>query len=157
MVTVEPRVEIEYHESAEQIKETRAQTSLEAQLETELIRDQPRQTPDSAQLNKKEKAMEQQDINDKPVREERKNRFMTGPKITTFTPHNTAHSMGAIEGEWGVMETETPKLKQDGQNDESHQQPKRQKKMIKQKNILTPGTEHMNVVTRSNTTKTERI
>jgi hypothetical protein len=106
-------------------------------------------------LNKKE-AMKQ-DINDKPVMEERTNRFMTGLKSTTITPHNTAHSMSAVEGEWAVMETETPKLKQDRQNDESRQQPKRQKKMIKQEKILTPVTEHTNIVTRSNTTKTGRI
>jgi hypothetical protein len=153
---VETRVEIWNHKSAQQIKETHAQTSLEAQPENELKRDQPSQTPDSAQLNKKE-AMEQQDINDKPDSEERRNRFMTGPKSTTFTPHNTAHSMSADEGEWGVMETETPKLKQDGHNDESPQQPKRQKKTIKQEEMLTPVTEHTNIVTGSNTTKTGRI
>jgi hypothetical protein len=65
--------------------------------------------------------------------------------------------MSAVEGEWGVMETETPKLKQDRQNDESHQQPKRQKKIIKKEKIMTPVTEHMNIVTRNNTTKTGRI
>jgi hypothetical protein len=54
------------------------------------------------------------------------------------------------------METETHKLKQDEQNDDSQQQPKRQKKMLKQEKPLTSVTEHTNIVTRSNTTKTGR-
>jgi hypothetical protein len=54
---VKPREETGNHESAQQIKETHGQTSLKPQPETELIRDQPRQTPDSAQLNKKLEAM----------------------------------------------------------------------------------------------------
>jgi hypothetical protein len=50
--------------------------------------------------------------------------------------------------EWGVMETETYKLKQDEQNVDSQQQPKRQKKMLKQEKTLTLVTEHTNIVTR---------
>jgi hypothetical protein len=97
--------------------------------------------------------MEQQDINDKQVREESKTRVKSGPQSTPCTLPNTSRSMSVVEGEWGVMETETHKLKQDEQNDNS-QQPKRQKKMLKQEKTLTSVTEHTNIVTRSNTTKT---
>jgi hypothetical protein len=48
-----PRVEIGTHKSAQQTTEKHAQTSSETHPEPELIRDQPRQTPDSAHLNKK--------------------------------------------------------------------------------------------------------
>jgi hypothetical protein len=47
-----------------------------------------------------------------------------------------------VEGEWGVMDTETYKLKQDEQNVDSQQQYKRQKKMLKQEKTLTLVTEH---------------
>jgi hypothetical protein len=107
-------------------------------------------------LNKKVEEMIQQDKNDKQVREESKTRVKPGPKSTTCTPFNTSRSMSVVEGEWRVMETEIHKLKQDEQNNDSQQQPKRQKKMLKQEKTLISVTEHMNIVTRNNTTKTGR-
>jgi hypothetical protein len=74
-----PRVEIGTYKSAQQTIEKHAQTSRKTQPEPELIRDQPTQTPDSAYLNKKVEEMEQQDINDKQVREESKTRVKSGP------------------------------------------------------------------------------
>jgi hypothetical protein len=105
-----PHVEIGTHKNTQQTIETHAQTSLETPPEPERISDQPRQTPDSTHLNKKVE-MEEQEINDKHVREESITRVKTGPKSTPSTPPNISRSRSAVEGEWGVMETETHKLK----------------------------------------------
>jgi hypothetical protein len=102
-----PRVEIGTQKSAQQTIEQYAQTSSETQPEPELIRDQPRQKPDSVHLKKKVEEMEQQDINDKQVKNESKTRVKSRPKSTPCTPPNTSRSMSVIAGEWGVMETET--------------------------------------------------
>jgi hypothetical protein len=149
-------VEIGTQKSAQQTIEKHTQTSSETLPEPELIRDQPKQRTDSAHMNKKVEEMEQQDINNKQVSKESKNRVKSGPKITTCTPPITSRSMSVVAGEWGVMETKTHKLKQDELNDDSQQQPKRQKKILKQEKTLISVTEHTNIVTRSNTTKTRR-
>jgi hypothetical protein len=119
-----PRVEIGTHKNTQQTIETHAQTSLETQPESERISDQPRQTSDSTHLNKKVEEMEQQDINYIQVREESITRVKTGPKSTPSTPPNISRSRSAVEEEWGVMETETYKLKQDEQNVDSQKQRK---------------------------------
>jgi hypothetical protein len=64
-----PRVEIGTHKSTQQTIETHAQTSLETQPEPKRISDQPRQTTNRATLEQNIEEMEQQDINDKQVRE----------------------------------------------------------------------------------------
>jgi hypothetical protein len=54
-----PSVEIGTHKSAQQTIEKHVQTNLETQPEPELIRDQSKQTSNSAHLNKKVEGMEE--------------------------------------------------------------------------------------------------
>jgi hypothetical protein len=75
-----------------------------------------------------EKETGQKDITDEPAKEMTRNRPLTGQKNRKTPPQQEQPSTTEDDGKWETMDTEPQKLKQEGNGDEIHQHPKRQKK-----------------------------
>jgi hypothetical protein len=100
-----------------------------------------------------EKETGQKDIIDELAKETTRNRPPTGQKNRKTPPKQEHPSTTEDDGKWETMDTDPQKLKQEGNGEEIHQHPKRQKKMKPEKQ-LTPIAELTTIMTRKITNKT---
>lgn len=100
-----------------------------------------------------EEETEQKEETDEQTNEMTRNKPQIGPKQRKTLPQQEQSHNIKDDERWETMDTEPQKPKQEGNGEETHQHPKRQKKMKSEKQSA-PITEYTSIMTRKVNTKT---